>query len=211
MANLKDISSSAINADDPQKQTESMVKQLNEWGREISNENITKIFKDDSGTQRVLLGKGADNFQGIKVSQEGSDVYTADDDELVMSSDFNTFKILQSGTATIASGSNVASGGIRDRNVTVNHGLGTIPVVIAFNYNPGYGIYEPWVKTDFLSMGVGAGSGINPGIIETFSMQIDTSDVTFLTSKYNGDGVSQPIYEYTVKYFILVETANQLV
>jgi hypothetical protein len=59
---LADINSSSLNQDDPQKQIQSIVRQLNEWGREISNENRTKIINDDSGIPRILIGYQEDGF-----------------------------------------------------------------------------------------------------------------------------------------------------
>lgn len=59
---LKDISASSINKDDVQKQIDSIVKQLNEWSRQISNESRTLIIKDDAGTPRILIGYQEDGF-----------------------------------------------------------------------------------------------------------------------------------------------------
>lgn len=59
---LADINSSSLNQDDPQMQLQAIVRQLNEWGREISNENRTKIINDDSGTPRILIGYQQDGF-----------------------------------------------------------------------------------------------------------------------------------------------------
>lgn len=73
---LQDISASSINADDPQKQIQSIVKQTNEAFRAISNETRTNIYKDDSGTPRILIGVLPDNTTGIVISVEGVDVTT---------------------------------------------------------------------------------------------------------------------------------------
>lgn len=59
---LADINFSSFNEDDTQKQLQSIVRQLNEWGREISNENRTKIINDDSGIPRILIGYQQDGF-----------------------------------------------------------------------------------------------------------------------------------------------------
>lgn len=73
---LQDISVSSINKDDPQKQMESMAKQLNDWGRALSNEKRTDVYKDNSGTNRILIGVLPDGETGIVVSKEGVDVLT---------------------------------------------------------------------------------------------------------------------------------------
>ena len=59
---LADIKASTLNGDDPKELIAGIVKQLNEWGREISNENRTKIINDDTGTPRILIGYQEDGF-----------------------------------------------------------------------------------------------------------------------------------------------------
>lgn len=71
---LQDITVSSINQEDPQKQMESMARQLNEWGRALSNEKRTDVYKDNSGTNRILIGVLPDGETGIVVSKEGIDV-----------------------------------------------------------------------------------------------------------------------------------------
>jgi hypothetical protein len=73
-----------------------------------------------------LLGKGANNFYGLKVSKPGIDVYTAPDSDLIFNSSQNVFKIVQSGTVDIVTGAGEAN------DVTVTHNLGYAPVVIAY-------------------------------------------------------------------------------
>ncbi len=88
MALLKDINL-ASSSDDPNEKLNSLVKQLNEWGRAISNEGLVRLYKDNAGDNRVLIGLQGNDFSGIKVSKVGTDVTTASDDDLVFSSDFN--------------------------------------------------------------------------------------------------------------------------
>ena len=59
---LADIKASTLNGDDPKELINSIVKQNNEWGREISNENRTKIINDDTGTPRILIGYQENGF-----------------------------------------------------------------------------------------------------------------------------------------------------
>lgn len=76
MANLPDIGSGAILGDDPSKQVESVIRQVNEWGRSISNENRTKLYKDESGKNRIIIGLLPDGTHGLVISKEGYDVVT---------------------------------------------------------------------------------------------------------------------------------------
>lgn len=71
---LQDISASSLNSDDPQAQIQSVVKQLNQWGRSLSNETRTDVYKDNSGTNRILIGVLPDGDTGIVISKPGTDV-----------------------------------------------------------------------------------------------------------------------------------------
>ena len=59
---------------DPDRQIESIVKQLNEWASIISNETRTDVYKDNSGLNRILIGVLPDGDTGIVMSEEGIDV-----------------------------------------------------------------------------------------------------------------------------------------
>lgn len=104
-------------------------------GGSLSTGNVGEEFGtvlNDGTTPRVLIGYQEDGFGegknwGIKVSQDGEDVTTCTDDKLVMSSGFNSFKIVASGTAVIQEAAGVASA-----TVTVTHNLGYKPAVFAF-------------------------------------------------------------------------------
>lgn len=56
---LPDIKTSGIQGED---QLSGVVKQINEWGRQISNETRTLIINDDSGTPIILIGFLQDGF-----------------------------------------------------------------------------------------------------------------------------------------------------
>lgn len=58
---LPDIKSNAT-SDEPQAQIDSLVRQVNEWGRQISNESRTLIINDDSGVPIILIGYGEGLF-----------------------------------------------------------------------------------------------------------------------------------------------------
>lgn len=74
MANLPDVHLGSMLNDDPNQQTQSIVRQVNEWGRKISNEDRTKIYKDEAGDNRIILGLLPDGTHGMVVSKEGVDV-----------------------------------------------------------------------------------------------------------------------------------------
>lgn len=71
---LPDIQTSAIPGDNPEQKIESIVRQVNEWGRTISNEKRTDIYKDNSGTNRIIIGVLPDGNTGMVISKEGINV-----------------------------------------------------------------------------------------------------------------------------------------
>lgn len=67
---LPDISASSLHKDDPQGQVEALIKQLNEWGRLISNENKTRVMKGDfEGDKNIYIGDlPNEDEQGIQLT-----------------------------------------------------------------------------------------------------------------------------------------------
>jgi hypothetical protein len=88
----------------------------------------------DGTNDRILIGYQKAGFGtkdlGIKVSQEGYDVKTATDAQLVMSSAFNAFKIVLSGTVTLTVPDPMISH--TTYTATIPHGLSTAPAFQAY-------------------------------------------------------------------------------
>lgn len=74
-----------------------MVDAINQNFRQIEAESRRKVVTDEDGFDRILIGKKEDGKYAIKVSATGYDVDTATDDQLVMSSDWNMWKIITRG------------------------------------------------------------------------------------------------------------------
>lgn len=102
------------------------LSQATDMFRELFDRQTTEIFKDDTGERRVLLGKGANGFYGLRVSKPGEDVYTAADNELIFNSDQNIFKIVSEVNLSITASANT------NNTTTYAHGLGYTPAVIGF-------------------------------------------------------------------------------
>lgn len=181
--------------------------QVNKNILELKNNEVTTFFKDDTGTRRVLMGKGASGFYGLKVSQSGVDVYSAGDDELVFNSDNNVFKIVESGTTSITTPSitNSAVGYYTDQTtVTISHSLGFTPAVIAFTGLtgnniplPAYGVisYDATAKnSDYIYTSV---SSTEVRIIGKAEQMIFTAG-----SETAGGNT------YNIRYYLLQETAD---
>lgn len=196
MALLDDVGIGAINGDDPQKQIESVVKQTNEALRQISNEDRTKIIKDDSGTPRYLQGFQDGGFEngnvGLKVSQQGVDVTTATSDQLIWSTDFNNFKIVQTGTITLPFAADGAS-----EVVTVAHGQAEAPIVYGFITYSDTGYTSPFPAINVEASGANAGK-----VYQVISWYADSTNIYF----YNQSQL-QGTAGGTVKYYIIEETA----
>lgn len=75
-----------------------MIDAINQNFRQIEGESRRKVVTDEDGKDRIIIGKKEDGEYAIKVSATGYDVNTATDDQLVMNSDWNMWKIISSGT-----------------------------------------------------------------------------------------------------------------
>lgn len=113
----------------------SNLNQINNLMRDVQKMQEVQIFKDESGTRRVLLGRGANGFYGFKVSQEGYDVTDATNAQLSFTSDNNVFKIVGKVTinydAASATRNTLGIGGGLSQH-TYTHGLGRTPAYFAF-------------------------------------------------------------------------------
>jgi len=208
MALLNDVSTGAT-GDDQDKKIESLVKQINEQNRLISNEDRTKIIKDASGTPRILFGEGPDQFYGMKVSQEGFDVTGAADSELVFNSSQNVFKIVMSGTTTIPAYT-MASAGVTNTYtgsstvVSIAHNLGYRPAVLAFIDDGTY--FTPIPRSISNAGGTGGGMYTTDILVGVTSTAIEFTSSSVGYGAYSFAG--QSIVSRPVRYYLLQETAN---
>lgn len=203
MAQLNDISIGAIPDDDTLKHSESIAKQVNEWGRRISAEDRTKIIKDASGTQRILFGEGQNQFYGMKVSQSGYDVGSATDAQLIFNSNQNVFKIVKIMPLSLDIPLSGGSGSFG--STTQAHGLIGTPAHQAFI------TVDPFLA----AFGSGTTNGPNPTVINAIS---GTSVVTIATSQVTVDAtnviftayvgvIGSLTLHFSAKVYILQETA----
>lgn len=205
MPYLPDIQVDAT-GDDPNQKIDSLIKQVNEAFRLISNEDRTDITKDDAGIERLLIGYQQNGFSngsvGIKLSQEGIPVLDAENDELVFSTDFNNFKIVDSGTATCPATS-VSSPGAGnfgndiEQNI-VPHNLGYIPGIIAYIDISGIYFPLPYSLTT---------NGVTSAGWHTYAVAADSTNLYFYTATL-AYGAASSIGAQNVKYYLLRETAN---
>lgn len=84
----------------PQMDMATLVNALNNNFNQVQSQDRRKVITDEDGKDRIVLGKQEDGTYAIRVSGVGDDVDTASQDELVMSSDWKMWKIVNSGSAT---------------------------------------------------------------------------------------------------------------
>lgn len=76
-----------------------LINALNQNFNQVQSQDRRKVITDEDGNDRIVLGRQDDGTYAIRVSGEGSDVDTATQDELVLSSDWKMWKIINSGSA----------------------------------------------------------------------------------------------------------------
>lgn len=206
MGAIPDISTGSV--DEPDKKIESIVKQANEAFRQISNESRTSITKDDAGDGRLLVGYQQNGFVngnvGVKMSQSGYDVESATSDQLIFSTDFNSFKIATSATTQLAVDNPLASGGTNTK--TIAHGLSSVPAVLAYLNGTGSTFLT---ASTYYSMPYQIPvpvAGVYQGGIR-FSFYVDATNIVFEVKNFTSVAVSD-IGTATFKYYLLKETAT---
>lgn len=184
------------------------------------------LLVNDGTNDRVLAGYLKDGFgtgvnYGFKVSQSGYDVKTATDDHIIMSSAYNMFKIVATGTITIAQ---FTIAGASSRGTTVvgsyAHNLGYLPVAFAFmttdqagldsSYNlwPAYE-FTWWAGNQFVAQSSGGAANLQAVTMAGYmkrTMSVDTSGLWFYTEGRNVSGATNTYGPYYIKYYLMRET-----
>jgi hypothetical protein len=144
---------------------------------------------DSSNKKRLVAGRFPDGNVKMKLSQDTYEVDTAEDDKLIWSSDFNSFKIVGTGVATV--GAALAGG---TNFTTVSHNLGYVPIVLAHLNGPDSSPL-PIILPD-----VSTGNIFGAITIEFLS----TTSFQFWSYASTGSG---GLPSNTIKYYLLRETA----
>ncbi len=159
---------------------------------------------DSNGVPRLLAGEYPDGNIKIKLSQPTYDVSTATDDQLIWSSDFNMFKIVESGVVTIT----VPDPMIADQvaSTTITHDLGYKPAFLAYiTGGTAYGTSPDQVLMMPFSSRYVTG-GVFRGFFYTDAYSTDT---TFVVRHTNNTIVTDTTGgTVEIKYYLLRETAN---
>jgi hypothetical protein len=171
-----------------------------------SDTNNTFGFSVSDGTNpRLLAGEYPDGSIKIKLSQKGYDVNTATDDQLIWSSDFNSFKIVMSGTVSASPPASWTDSQVI--RTTIVHGQTNIPAFLVYVTNPNTGV-------GYISSGLsnlpssiyypGGGGGavlMSQAGVDNTNLYIDLINMTGVTATgFN-------TLSWTYKYYILKETS----
>lgn len=179
--------------------------------RDVQGMQDVQVFKDDTGTRRVLMGRGPSGFYGMKVSQEGNDVYDATDDQLVFNSDNNIFKIVQTGEITVTppftgSPPNTQSG---THTTSLAHGLSFTPAYIAYVTIPSTaGLSGGDLSQTPLIYPDDTGGASRGTIFVMCDLVVDSTNITAKVYQRNNIDYSPADPNFVFKYYLLQETAT---
>lgn len=167
-----------------------------------SNSNFGFSVSDGSHP-RFLGGKFPDGNIKIKLSQVGYDVSTATDDQLIWSSDFNMFKIVRTGAASITPPSSWTS--MSTISVPIPHAQLTTPAVSVYVTNPNLsflGYTSPGLANLPSSIFLNTSGSLlySASKVDETNLYIELTNVTGLTTGWE-------VYTWTYKYYIMKETA----
>lgn len=182
---------------------------MNGIGREVKNMQTVQVFKDETGTKRVLLGRGADDFYGLKVSKPTFNVFTASNDELVFNSSQNVFKIvdIQEITTFETTLPNCPAGETlaATSSSTFNHSLGYTPITAGFYQSGSSFLTLPYATV--------AAPQVDNSVLVTTQLQASATDFTvkqvvLIDCASSGTGITLTLDEIGVKVYMLQESAE---
>lgn len=181
--------------------------EINRLIKKVEGKDRVQIFKDDAGDRRVLLGKGANGFYGLKVSKPTKDVYEAANTDLTFNSDNNVFNIVSSGDATLTVDFADRTGPYYSDEVStvdVTHNLGYPPVVML--YNTTNGLYRLVANNSLHTWTQNSGGWDNYYIyylVDSTKLTIGMRRITHAASgTFAGYGASSE----TFRYYLMQET-----
>ncbi len=164
-----------------------------------ANQIVVAETVGNTTTNQVLMGRQSTFGDGFYVSKPGIAVDTATSAaDFIFNSNQNVFKIIITGTVSFNKAANSTGA-----SAQIAHGLDFAPLIIAY-FTDGTFYYPVG------SVGV-AFTGLNSGkITRVSSLSTDTTYVYFgvSTPDWAGNGNYQASEDYTIKYYLLQETAN---
>jgi hypothetical protein len=160
-------------------------------------------FFDSTNTRRMLFGTYPDGSVKAKLSQPNKDVATATDDELIWSSDFNLFKIVD--IVTVPLSVTIDPVNAKLASFSTPHGLTFTPAYVAFiTIDPAFAALSSVGTTNgpnpFMIVGT---SGADVAFFGVFEVTVDATNINFAASiGVTGTGT----YSFSAKVYLLRET-----
>jgi len=157
-----------------------------------------QVLAVQDGVNKAIIGfYGEANKFGLKVAEDGVDVLTATDDQLVFNSERNVFKILKVGTVEWQP----VLGGGSSTTLEIPHGLGFAPISMVFYGEAG--LYYPLPMSPSSTTGTADGT---PLLIkqQEFSAYTTNTNLVILYKSVLPD----PRPTASFKYYLLQETAG---
>lgn len=143
----------------------------------------------------------------LRVAKDGFDATTTTNDNLIFNSENNVFKIVQSGTATIAVPTPFTSGSTL--TAAVAHNLGIKPAFTAFVDIPiGDGSASLQGKLTSVPATLLALAGTPGSVTIRAVADVDTTNINFRVENTAGVGITGVNGNWVFKYYLLQETAN---
>ena len=139
--------------------------------------------------------------KGIKVSKSGVDVKTAADKDLLISSQFDTFKILRTGELSLSLAEETLNDEQKSYTATYTHNLGYIPFVLPnvivgignpapyvldFTLTPAeYRVTTPYIVNDINDVSLPPGPfGFGPAFIyEAIELEVTTTQIKLVITR----------------------------
>jgi hypothetical protein len=180
---------------------------LNQNFTQIANESQTKVFKDENGVNRIIMGRYPDGTYGIKASPEGVDVVTAAENQLVFNSNRNMFKIYETDVVPYSYSfplHGASSNGVDLESFSIPHDLGYPPVFVVYFDISTY-------KAPVPHTGINAFAANANAIFTVDAISNDTEIlITVGQAWWTGAGGSIPALSSSgdFRYYILQETAG---
>jgi hypothetical protein len=175
--------------------------QVNNLAKDVAGKERVQIYKDDTGTRRVLIGKGKNGFYGVKTTPEGVDVYEAEDSDLTFNSNNNVFKVVDTTTLTLTRPAST-----NYTTVSYTHNLGFIPAMQAYVYTDT--TYYPLPYTD---INISGGAGTDYGKVRqhiSISSNSTTTTIAIKTPSNAWNALDAVDQDFSFKIYLLQETAN---
>lgn len=161
----------------------------------IEWQNNRIIFVGDDGFNKLLIGPRSDGELAVELAQAGVNVLSATDDQLIFSSRFKSFKIVDTNVIQLTAPNLAGSSSFH----TVGHTLGYNPMVWAYvSFSP-TGTVFPLIYDDVELIGANAGK-------VKFQVGFETSGGDTITFYYRDITAATSNTAY-IRYYIMVETA----